>query len=200
MLSILPDLPPHLAQGICGPENASREHLVAIRFANEPSFLQDDRIPGPRGCAMKVFDVDGKYLDAVGDETRTQDFTFNNAPVLELRNVSTTVEIFRIRAKHFREPEKIGPEVQRRKDASLQMAPAQLPNQHFLSYTMYSQSAYRWGDHVCKYTLFPATEMQQELEKEAKIADDADPGQHSIWLREYFQDHDAIYDFKVQIC
>lgn len=34
----------------------------------------------------------------------------------------------------------------------------------------------------------------------AKITDDSDPEQHSMWLRECFEQHDAEYEFKVQLC
>lgn len=193
------DLPDHLAVGICSKDNASRAHPLAIRFANEPSFMQDDRIPGPRGCGVRVFDVSGDFMDPIGEQTKTQDFTFNNAPILELRDLPTTVEIFKIRERNFRTPDKIADEVQKRDDAEVQMAPTQLPNQHFVSYVMYSQSAFRWGDAVVKYALFPSTKLQQELEKQ-KIDDFSDPEQHSIWLREFFRNNDAEYDFKVQLC
>jgi hypothetical protein len=192
------DLPDHLAQGICSPANA-KPHPVAIRFANEPSFLQDDRTPGPRGCGMKVFNIEGDFLDPTGKQTKTQDFTFNNAPILELRDAKTTVEIFTIREAHFRNPEAIAPEIKKRKDADLQMAPTQLPNQHFLSYKMYSQSAYRWGPSVVKYALTPTSKTQQDLASQS-VKDDSDPEVHSRWLREYFRDNDAEYDFQVQVC
>jgi hypothetical protein len=197
--TVLPDLAPELAQGICSPENASREHDVAIRFANEPSFLQDDREPGPRGLGMTVFDVEGKYLTAEGEKTHRQDLTFNNAPLLELRDVSTAVEIFKIREAHFDHPEEIGEIIKKRPDAKLQMAPSQLPNQHFLSYTMYSQSAYRWGDYVCKYQLVPSSISQSSLASTKKISSTSDPGQHRKWLSKYFAENDAEYDFRVQL-
>ena len=201
--SILPDLPRELAQGICGPENSGRDHDVAIRFANEPSFLDDDRKPGPRGCGMRVFDVHGSHLDPIGDETKTQDFTFNNAPVLELRDVKTTVEIFSVREKYFMEgekgKEKIGQIVGKRQDGTLQLAPTKLPNRHFMSYTFYSQSAFRWGDYVCKYAIVPDTILQDKLEK-LQMDESKDPEQHSLWLREFFKENDAVFDFKVQLC
>ena len=179
---IVPDLPEELAQGICA---KPATYDVAMRYANEPSFLQDDRAPGPRGCSMKVF------------SSPIQDFTFNNAPILELRDLPTTVEIFRIREKHFREPEKIAEEVKQRDDKDLQMAPSQLPNQHFLSYTMYSQSAYRWGPYIVKYALFPTSKIP-----DTPITDSSDPEQHSKWLREYFASagDDMTYDLRVQLC
>lgn len=200
-LTLDPDLPGELARGIASIENASKPHNVAIRFANEPSFLQDDRAPGPRGCGMKVFDVTGKFLSPEGEKSHTQDFTFNNAPLLELTDLPTTVEIFHIRERHFRNPENIEPELKKRSDKNLQLAPAQLPNQHFLSYTMYSQSAYRWGPYIAKYALFPTGEYQAALEKSHKITDDSSPEQHSKWLKEWFEGtKDATYDLRVQLC
>ena len=88
--------------------------------------------------------------------------------------------------------------MKKRSDAALQMAPSQLPNHHFLAYTMYSQSAFRWGDYVVKYALFPTSKLQQELSSQA-IDDKSDREQHSIWLREYFKEHDAEYDLRVQL-
>lgn len=199
-LTIEPNLPEELAYGIASPENAKQPHPVGIRFANEPSFLQDDRTPGPRGCGMKIFNVEGKFMDEVGTKTRTQDMTFNNAPLLELRDVKTTVEIFTIRERHFREPEKIGPELDKRSDKNLQKAPTQLPNQHFLSYTMYSQGAYRWGPYVAKYALFPTGDYQEALAKSHKVSGESSPEQHSRWLKEWFTSKEATYDLRVQLC
>lgn len=106
---------------------------------------------------MKIFNVIGTFMDENGTKSGTQDLTFNNAPVLELRDLPTTVQIFTIRERHFRNPGEIAkvPDMKKRDDLELQQAPMQLPNQHFLSYTMYSQSAYRWGPCVAKYALFP---------------------------------------------
>lgn len=201
--TVSPDLPPELAHGIASLENSKTTHPVAIRFANEPSFLQDDRAPGPRGCGMKVFDVSGTFMDGVGTRTRTQDLTFNNAPVLELKDLPTTVQIFTIRERHFRNPEEIAedPDMKKRDDLELQQAPMQLPNQHFLSYTMYSQSAYRWGPYVAKYALFPTGKFQEVLTQSHQIRDESSPEQHSAWLREWFNgDKDAAYDLRVQLC
>jgi len=193
------DLPSHLAVGICSPSNASTPHPVAIRFANEPSFLTSDTSPGPRGCGLKIFNIKGDFMHPTGSATQTQDLTFNNAPVLELTDLPTTVEIFRIRERNFRQPEKIADEVSQRPDKELQLAPSKLPNQHFLSYTMYSQSAYRWGDCVVKYALFPSEAMLKKVEG-MDVTEDSDPEVLSTWLREYFRDNNAEYDLRVQVC
>ncbi|KAK5957120.1 hypothetical protein OHC33_001489 [Knufia fluminis] len=202
-LTITPDLPAELAHGIASPENAKHPHPIAMRFANEPSFLQDDRAPGPRGCGMKIFDVAGTFMDDIGTKTRTQDLTFNNAPILELRDLPTTLQIFTIRERHFRNPDEIAsdPYMQERDDLELQQAPMQLPNRHFLSYVMYSQSAYCWGPYVAKYALFPTGQYQSALEESHRITEGSSPEQHSEWLKEWFNgERDATYDLRVQLC
>lgn len=196
-MTVHSDLQSHLAQGLFA--RGGEEHPVGIRFANEPSFLTDDKAPGPRGCGMKVFDVDGSFLASEGEKSHTQDFTFNNAPLLELTDLPTTLEIVKLREAYFDDKEGLTAQLEKRKDKDLQFAPAGLPNQHFLSYVMYSQSAYRYGEHVAKYALFPTGNFQQELEKQ-KIDDKSDFDQHSIWLRDYFKQHDAEYDFRIQLC
>lgn len=199
-MTVFDDLPKHLAQGIFS--KSGKEYPIGIRYANEPIFLDDDRAPGPRGCGMKVFNVDGPggFLDTAGQQTHTQDFTFNNAPLLELRDLPTCLEIFTLREKYFNDKNALTEQVKKRDDKDLQMAPAGLPNQHFLSYTMYSQSAYRYGEYVAKYAIFPTGKFQQELADKNKIDDKSDPDQHSQWLREYFQSNDAEFDFRIQLC
>ncbi|KAK5732264.1 hypothetical protein LTR17_010710 [Elasticomyces elasticus] len=160
-------LPPHLAQGLFS--DSGQTYPLAIRYANEPRFLQDDRAPGPRGCGMKVFGVDGAFMDEAGSKTKTQDFTFNNAPLLELTDLPRTVEIFQIRERNFRNPDGLKAEINKREDKDLQFAPAGLPNHHFMAYTMYSQSAYRYGDYVAKYAMFPTGKLQQDLAEKASI-------------------------------
>jgi hypothetical protein len=199
-LKILPNLPEDLAQGIASPANATMPHDVAIRFANEPSFLQDDRKPGPRGMGMKIFNVSGKFLDPVGTETQTHDILFNNAPMLELGDVTRCLEIFSIRERHFLEPEKIAVDIAKRDDKKIQMAPMELPNHHFLAFNMYSQSAFRWGPYVAKFGLFPSKEAQKDLAKSHKIDDTSDIDQHKLWLQDYFRSQIAEYDLCVQLC
>lgn len=150
---------------------------------------------------MKVFNVTGDFLDPTGAETQTQDFTFNNAPILELKDVGTAADIFAMRERNFDDRAQLEREVRARPDAALQMAPAGLPNRHMMGYTMYSQSAYRFGDYVCKYALFPTGRLQRELasSREAEMSPDSAPEQHSMWLRSYFESDAGEYDFRVQL-
>jgi hypothetical protein len=119
---------------------------------------------------------------------------FNNVPILELGDVTRCLEIFRIRERNFLTPEKIKDEISKRGDRDLQMAPMQLPNHHFLAYTMYSQAAYRWGPYVVKYALRPSA-SQQNLAKAHKITEDSSIDQHSAWIKDHFASQPAEYTF-----
>lgn len=151
---------------------------------------------------MKVFNVEdsGPWLDEVGEQCHTQDFTFNNAPILELTDLPTCLEIFTLRERYFDDPEGLKKQLEQRRDRDLQFAPGGLPNHHFMSYVMYSQSAFRYGDYVVKYALFPTGDFQKRLAEEAQITDSSSREQHSQWLRSFFAEHDAEFDFRVQLC
>ncbi|KAJ9647833.1 hypothetical protein H2201_001198 [Coniosporium apollinis] len=193
-LAVNENLPPHLAQGLFRNPGV---YPVAARYANEPSFLQVDRTPGPCGMGMKVFGIEGKHMDPSGDRTGTQDVTFN-APMLELTDLPTTLEIFKLRERHFGDPSSLNKELWWRKDHAIRVALQLLPNVHPVSYTMYSQSAFRYGDYVAKYALFPSTELQHSLNSK-KITKDSSPSEISGWMQEHFREHSAEYDFKVQL-
>lgn len=98
---------------------------------------------------MKVFNVKGERI--LPDETGldTQDFLFNNAPMVELTDVQTTLEIQTLREKYFDDHVQLKKELAKRSDSSKQFAPGTLPNTYLLGSTMYSQGQSR---HLRKHT------------------------------------------------
>lgn len=64
---------------------------------------------------------------------------------------------------------------------------------------MYSQTAYRYGDYVCKFSLVPSSETQKKLYEE-EIKPDA-PTNHilSDLLHQFYEENDAEYLFQVQL-
>lgn len=134
-MKVHPDLPPHLAQGIFQP---GASYPVIARYANEPTFLLPDNMRAPRGLGLKVFGVKGDRLD---DDYpgETQDFMFNNAPMVELTDVDTTLEIMTLRERYFDEPAKLAGALALRSDRMKQFAPATLPVNHLIGDTFYTQ-------------------------------------------------------------
>jgi hypothetical protein len=140
-LTVLSDLPAHLAQGIFTP---GASYPVIARYANEPTFLLPDNVRAPRGLGLKVFDVHGERL---GDDYpgSTQDFCFNNAPMVELTDVDTTLEIMTLRERYFDEPAKLAGALALRSDRMKQFAPATLPVNHLIGDTFYTQCKSKVG-------------------------------------------------------
>jgi len=88
---------------------------------------------------MKVFNVRGERILPDDSGLDTQDFLFNNAPMVELTDVQTTLEIQRLREKYFDDHAQLKKELSKRSDNPKQLAPGTLPNTYLLGSTMYSQ-------------------------------------------------------------
>lgn len=124
---VVGELPSHLAQSLFA---KPAEYPLAMRYSSEPGDpALDDRIPQPRGVAMKIFNVQGEMFD-VGKEYPTQDIEFNSAPAIELADAKTTKEIFELRIKYGDNQKELYKHLEARKDADLQKARDQVPNKH----------------------------------------------------------------------
>jgi hypothetical protein len=123
-LTVLPDLPAHLQQGLF--KTPGKTYDIAARYANEPVFLQADQEPGPRGMGMRVFGAEGKRLEGADPDANTQDCFFNNAPMIELTDIDTCLEIMELREKYFDSPTKLAAATKLRTDAIKQSAPGMI--------------------------------------------------------------------------
>jgi hypothetical protein len=123
-MTVLSDLPAHLQQGLF--KTPGKTYDVATRYANEPVFLQADQEPGPRGMSIRVFDVTGQRLEDADPDAKTQDFFFNNAPMIELTDIDTCLEIMELREKYFDSPMKLAAATKLRTDAIKQSAPGRM--------------------------------------------------------------------------
>lgn len=120
-LTVLPDLPVHLQQGLF--KTPGKSYDIAARYASEPVFLQPDQEPGPRGLGLRVFGVEGERLSSADQDASTQDFFFNNAPMIELTDIDTCLEIMELREKYFDSPTKLAAATVLRADVMKQKAP-----------------------------------------------------------------------------
>lgn len=199
-------LPAELAQGLFA--RAGR-HPAYLRFSTNAGDILPDTISLPRGLAIKVLDVDGERLP--GAEGSTQDFIMVNGTVFQARN-----------AKKFLGGLKLLAQTTDRMEGTKEVVSATLrgmrhvleavgmesptvnalggaPNVEPLGETYYSVTAFRYGNHLAKFSLKPvATEMIAMTGKEIDIdgRDDA--------IREEMQKEmramDAVWEFRVQLC
>ena len=101
-----------------------------MRYSTEPGDpALDDRIPRPRGLAMKVFNVPGEMFE-VGKDYNTHDIEFNSAPAIELADAKITREIFDLRIKYGGDKKELYRLLEARKDADLQKARDEVRNTH----------------------------------------------------------------------
>lgn len=193
-LTVLPNLPAHLQQGLF--KTPGKSYDVAARYASEPVFLQADQEPGPRGLGLRIFGVEGERLPSADQEASTQDFFFNNAPMIELTDINTCLEIMQLREKYFDSPLKLGAATKLRTDALKQSAPFMLPNTNMISHSFYTQSAFRFGQLYGHIGLFPVKDEMTSRNEKVKSGDSRE--QLREWLAEYFREHGAKYELKVR--
>ncbi|KAF2490765.1 heme-dependent catalase [Lophium mytilinum] len=190
------DLPKHLKQTELFEKGG--EYQCICRYSSEPGDPGlDDRIPQPRGFAMKLFDVHGKMFS--GFDWPTQDIEFNSTPALDLADAKTTKEIIDLRINYGNDKPELYKHLEKREDTTLQKGRDGVRNTHLESTRQYSQTAYRFGDYVIKYCLVPSSETQKKMYDETVKPEDGDDIL-SRWLKSFHEDHDAEYLFQVQLC
>lgn len=195
-LTVPSGLPPHLSQGLFAHPGT---YPIASRYANEPVFLQSDTEPGPRGMAMKIFNIHGERLETPGNKgLSTQDFFFNNAPMIELTDIDTCLEIMQLRERYFDNPNGLAMALKLRTDIIKQHAPGMLPNTNLISHSMYTQSAFRFGEYYGHMAMFPVLPEMKEKSGKA-VPSSGSYTQISDWLFDYFKGAPAKYEVKIQL-
>lgn len=101
---------------------------VIMRYSSLLPLIAPDNAPAPRGIGMKIFGIEGDKI--WGEDKKTQDWTMNNYPVLELRDPKTTWEIADALERNFDNIPKFQEEAAARPDAELATLPGKLPRQH----------------------------------------------------------------------
>lgn len=212
LLKVPDDLPKHLKQSLFA---KGGEYPVMCRYSSEPGdpgldvsnstskkryFVdhKQDRIPQPRGFAMKVFGVEGEMFDD-GKECPTQDIEFNSTPALDLADAKTTREIIDLRIKYGNNQSELYKHLEARKDTDLQKFRDTVRNTHLESIRQYSQTAYRFGEYVAKYSLIPSTETQKKLYEETVKPNEHESDILSKWLSNFHEAHDAEYLLQFQL-
>jgi catalase len=118
-------LPPHLAEGMFAKPGT---HDMIMRYSSLTPKLVPDNVPAPRGIGMKIFGVKGEKI--WGEDKDTQDWTFNNYPILELRDPQTTYEIADSLERNWNDIPRFAEELEKRPDAEVACKQVHLPRQH----------------------------------------------------------------------
>ncbi|KAK4539284.1 hypothetical protein LTR36_000809 [Oleoguttula mirabilis] len=187
------NLPKHLAQGMFAKPG---RYDMMMRYSSLTPKLVPDNIPAPRGIGMKIFGVEGEKI--WGEDKKTQDWTMNNYPILELRDPKTTYDIADSLERNWNDLGTFAKEQSERVDADVATMGSQLPRQQMVAMPQFSQSAYRHGEYVAKYGVFPLGEEQKKLEETA-IPEDAPINVISQKTRDFHMKHKVTYSFCAQL-
>lgn len=203
-LEVLPDLPTEYAQGLFA---EARTFPVAVRFAQGPGEVLNDRVSTHRGMSIKVFDVEGEKLS--GHTSPTQDFVLATGTTFP----SGTAQGF------LRDGTVIGkstglPELAKSAVSSLarnfnkvlqavgtESAKADFfghPYAHPLAEPYFSQAPIRFGDFVAKLGAYPAADEQLSLKDwQLDPHEDEDGFRHAA-VR-FFNEHDVVFELRAQL-
>ncbi|WP_294389858.1 catalase family protein [uncultured Sphingomonas sp.] len=199
-IEVLGDLPSALAQGLFARPGT---YDAVLRFSTNPGDILDDSVVVPRGLALKVLDVDTpdgaqdfvmadgpaffagsakfflqnvKLLAATTDRVEW----LKKAQSLLLRGVENTLEAVGLES------------------ATLKSLGG-TPSTHPLGRTYYSQTAFRYGEYVAKFSVAPLSPNLTAL-ADAKVAVAGRPDALREEIAEVLAEGDGVWELRVQLC
>ena len=206
-LTVKEGLAPELAQGLFAHAGT---YDAILRISTQPGDILDDAVNSPRGLALKVLGVEGERLPgSQGDAT--QDFILVNGPAFGARNTAKFLANLTMLAKTTDRMEG----VKKALSAVLQPINTALeavglssanvqqlggaPPVHPLGETYFSQTAYRYGDHIAKWGLFPVSQGLTSLTG-ATVHTGGRPDAIRETMNEELIEHGGTWELRVQLC
>ena len=203
----IPELPQPLAQGLFA---AAATYQVVMRFSTNPGDILDDSISAPRGLAIKILGVEGKRLPGSEGDT-TQDFILVDAPAFGAAHAKDFLANLKLLARTTDRAEgakKLLSAVLRGTEAALETVGlksatiTQLgghPANHPLGEVYYTQSPFRFGDYIGKFSIAPVSPNLTDLHGDhVNIA--ARPDALREVINETMIEQGGEWELRVQLC
>lgn len=206
-LEVFGDLPPELAQGFAA---SPGRHPVIMRISTNAGDLLPDSISLPRGLAIKILDVAGDRLPGSEDD-RTQDLVLVNGPAFsaaKAKDFAGNLKLLAATTDKAEAGKKALSAVLRAAEAVVEAFGGESatlktlgghPATHPLGETFFSQTAFRYGDYIAKFSVAPTAPHLIAL-KDQKI----DLAGREDALREEIDAiiaHDGgTWELRVQLC
>ncbi|MBU1312995.1 MAG: catalase family protein [Alphaproteobacteria bacterium] len=204
----VPDgLPPALAQGLFAKPG---DYEAVIRLSTTPGDLLHDSVSTPRGMALKVLNVEGPRLPG-SFASRSQDFVMVNgkefnspsgkAFLKNLKLLAATTDrvegIKEVVSKVFKTVEgaleKVG------KESAVLKTMGGNPETHILGDSFFAQLPLRYGEHIAKIAVVPASDNLKALTG-TTVDTSEDPDILRQATDEFFKAETAVWDLQVQLC
>ena len=205
-LEVLDGLPAELAQGLFA---VPASYPAVLRFSTNPGDILDDTVSAPRGLAIKIIGVEGERLPG-SEGDRTQDFVLVNGPAFIAPDSAAFAKSLRLLAattdtgqgwKKLLSATLRGIVALRTafglQSGSLKALGGQ-PMTHPLGETYYTQTAFRYGAHVAKLSLAPASVSLTALHDQPVPLAGKPNGLRDALIA-YFARHGDTWDLRVQL-
>ena len=204
---VLDNLPPVLAQGLF---STGGSYPAVLRLSTVPGDVLDDKVSTPRALAIKLIGVPGERLPgSEGDST--QDFVMVNGPAFgapdakhflkNLKLLASTTDKGESLKKAFsalaRGTEKIVEAFGGKSGTVIAMGGH--PETNILGETFYSQVPALYGPYIAKFSIAPASPALKALTN-APVDLHNKPNGICDAVNDYFSDHDALWELRVQLC
>ena len=206
-LSVLPNLPPELAQGLFA---HAASYPVIMRLSSTPGDLLNDSVSTPRGLAVKVIGVPGDRLPG-SEADRTQDLIMINGPVFAAANAKKFLGSLKLLAGTTDK----APALKSALSAALRGAEKLLesvggqsgtlkslggePPTSPLGETYFTQVPVRFGEYMAKLSLAPISDALMSL-KGAPIAITKSPNALREHIHTFFAAGDGLWELRAQLC
>lgn len=206
VFTVADGLPPELAQGLFATPGA---HEAILRFSTNAGDILDDSIRLPRGAALKVLGVEGERLPGSEGDT-TQDFVMVNAPAFAAPDAKKFLGNLKLLAGTTDRAEgakKLLSAVLRSFEAALEAVGGKsallsslggAKPVHPLGATYYSQTPYRYGDHIAKFQLVPVSAIKDSADETINATGRPDAIREAV--NELLVEQRGVWEFRVQLC
>lgn len=206
-VTVYDNLPPHLAQGVFA---KPAQYPVVLRLSTAPGDVHSDKVPTPRGMAIKMLGVSGHQFLPQRQQATTQDLLLVNHPVIAFGHAAAYLQTQKLLEKHMNDPE-----ITQRIIAALASGGSKAlhafgiispivdtlgaPNTHILGETFYSMAAVRYGDYVAKLCAAPLSDNVRSLTGQRLDPDAGDSALRDLVVN-FFKDQGAEYELRAQLC
>jgi hypothetical protein len=205
-LTVRPDLPEHLRQGIFATPTT---YDIVARYSTTSGSQRSDRVRGVRGLGIKVLGVQGARA-VEGDDATTQDFVFVNEPRFPFKDAldysKGGMRSARLLSYAPDAAMRVASAVLRGGQRALGLFGAELPfkialfakpTTHTLGETFYTAAPLRYGNYVAKLSVAPLSPSVTQLTGvEVGTGDDA----YRDAVVDFFRTNSAEFVVSAQLC
>ncbi|SHG97121.1 catalase family protein [Massilia sp. CF038] len=206
-VTIYDQLPAHLAQGVFA---RPATYPVVLRLSTAPGDVHSDKVPSPRGMAIKMLGVQGHQFLPERQQASTQDLLLVNHPVIAFGHAAAYLQTQKLLEKHMDDSDttkRIFAALARGGSKALHAFGIEnptidtvgAPNTHILGETFFSMAAVRYGDYVAKLCAAPLSANVRALTGQLIDNDAGDSALRDLVV-DFFRHQGAEYELRAQLC